>query len=157
MNSITKLFDKYKTFEDNLKQERFWLFIPVYLIKTGIKYCICFFGTYLLLSSESYISDLIDKIIPFHAFQTILKLTILIIFILSPGLIYFILFSRKKITIHPYIVTFLFFYCFSEKTLEASYIAQFTSFASGTIVIIIQGCIRLFNFFKDDFADKITK
>ena len=122
MNSITKLFDKYKTFEDNLKQERFWLFMPVYLVKTGLKYIFTISLAFLLLVIISVLIFLIFNLNEDSLLQLVSS-SFLIGF--APSLIYISLFSRHKLSIHPLFITYIYFIILFNQSDLISYIIVF--------------------------------
>ena len=114
MKKLFLLFDKYKSFEDNLKKEHLWLFIPLYLFKTALIYSIVLTVSYLLielqLNTFQFLLETYTGNIDIEFFFKIIWFISL--FCITP-ILYILVFSRTKLSIHPYISSFIaIFFCF---------------------------------------------
>ena len=140
MKKLFLLFDKYKSFEDNLKQERLWLFIPLYIIKTALKYTVSLALAYIICFIVFKSNDIINTYIGFLFLHSARTIIVLILSFISVPVSYILLFSRKKITLHPYIAMFIAVSLLCGSAIKGLfYMVEF--FIATTIVTIVHALI----------------
>lgn len=153
MHSITKIFDRYQTFENDLKQKSFWLFTPVYITKIVTLYAITLIISINVAMFMFHTSNFIENIYRFNTIiDNVIHYPIILIMYISPGLTYYILFSRNKINIHPYITTFLFYYLADSQD-EGFYLGLYFGMIASIIIIVIHYLIKLFKHLKYKHAN----
>ena len=155
MKKLFLLFDKYKSFEDNLKQDRLWLYRMLQIVKSGVKYLITIFFSAFIFISVTFIlyrtpfgKYLGDSVV----ISTLFQFFYVYLFFLTPPILYILAFGRNKISLHPLIIAIIY-----------STLTNFLSFKSywveGIAVIIVlvsfvtlihQTIIDLIKIYKDE-------
>ncbi|MEW5819449.1 MAG: hypothetical protein AB1782_04605 [Cyanobacteriota bacterium] len=151
MASITQILDKYQNFENDLKENKFWLFIPVYLLKTAIQYSLTIIIIIALLACFLFITSCLINLFSINYYLEEELFTIVCFSTFAFGIpgIYILLFSRKTFTFHPFIISVIFLFIlfyFDTKTPNITlFLVALMLFVPTSLVQLIHYCLLSIN------------
>jgi hypothetical protein len=145
---MLNLYQKYKAFETRQKEKSFWRFLPLYLVKTALKYFIVVLFAMGSYAIATFIIDIVelqyDTIYYNYWDNIIILLTFLswLFYFVGTSWLYTLFFSLNRVTLHPYIcLLFPFLLYHSQKDVDSD--AFFIFLGTAFLLVVISTILQI--------------